>query len=256
MPSKNNMHNVYSYFSSAQQLNLGLKPMTTILSIETSSTYCSVALKHKAKLQQQLEQHGRGQAEIILPMIDSLLQNNGVTVADIDYLGVSCGPASFTGIRLTTSIVQAFSFLYNIPIISLSSLRVQIQTVLQQCRANYFRICNNAHMGEVFIADYEIIDNQAQLCGNEQLCVATQPQPLPERPWVAVGNGWQCSAQMQQQQQQASFVISDSYPQAQAMLPLIESAIKKADTLNASQVSPVYLRKADAWKTLEQQKKR
>lgn len=54
--------------------------------------------------------------------IDSILKNSNLSLNEIDGFILSKGPGSFTGLRIAFSIIKAFSYSLNKPMISLNSL--------------------------------------------------------------------------------------------------------------------------------------
>lgn len=61
-------------------------------------------------------------SETMLPAIDSLLSENGITANDIDIFAVSSGPGSFTGVRIGVSIIKGLAFGKNKVCIGVSTL--------------------------------------------------------------------------------------------------------------------------------------
>ncbi len=79
------------------------------LAFDTTSSGCSVVLmKDKTKLAVFHQNMDFGQAEVLLPEIQNLLQQNGITFADIGLLTVCVGPGSFTGVRASIAAARAF----------------------------------------------------------------------------------------------------------------------------------------------------
>ena len=94
-----------------------------ILSIDTSSEICTVALLENDKLIQEVaENNGLTHSERLMPIINSLLSQNNITLKDINLLVCDNGPGSFTGIRIGVATVKAFTDYLNIPTIGISSL--------------------------------------------------------------------------------------------------------------------------------------
>ncbi|HXS15279.1 MAG TPA: tRNA (adenosine(37)-N6)-threonylcarbamoyltransferase complex dimerization subunit type 1 TsaB, partial [Candidatus Saccharimonadales bacterium] len=56
----------------------------------------------------------RGQ--VVLPIIDRLLKDHGLTPQSLDSIEVNAGPGSFTGVRVGVSIANALSFSLGIPV--------------------------------------------------------------------------------------------------------------------------------------------
>jgi len=71
-----------------------------ILAIDTALEDCSVAIARGTDILAMERTIGRGHAELLMPMIASLLSEAGVPPAEIDRVAVSVGPGSFTGLRV------------------------------------------------------------------------------------------------------------------------------------------------------------
>ena len=94
-----------------------------LLAVETTAATASAALFRDGVLVAQREADaGKKHAETMLPLIDDLLEENGVTIAQIDQFAVDIGPGSFTGVRIGVSLVNALAFATGKPIIALDSL--------------------------------------------------------------------------------------------------------------------------------------
>ena len=68
-----------------------------ILALESSAVSASVALTEDEKLVAQSFQNcGLTHSRTLLPMVENLLANCGVSLADVDAIAVAHGPGSFT----------------------------------------------------------------------------------------------------------------------------------------------------------------
>lgn len=96
-----------------------------ILSIDTSSNLCSVAILEDTTLIKKLElNNGLTHSETLMPLIKQILDENNISLKDIDLLVSDIGPGSFTGLRIGIATCKAFSDSINIPCIGISSLEV------------------------------------------------------------------------------------------------------------------------------------
>ncbi|MDO5652447.1 MAG: tRNA (adenosine(37)-N6)-threonylcarbamoyltransferase complex dimerization subunit type 1 TsaB [Moraxella sp.] len=66
---------------------------------------------------------GRGQTEIILPMLDRAFTTLGIGVADVQAWAFNRGPGAFSGIRINTAVVQALSVANDAPCVGVSALQ-------------------------------------------------------------------------------------------------------------------------------------
>lgn len=94
-----------------------------ILSIDTSSNICGVALLEDEILIKEISlDNGLTHSESLMPTIDQIFKETNLSIKDIDLLVVDKGPGSFTGIRIGTATVMAFSDSLDITACGISSL--------------------------------------------------------------------------------------------------------------------------------------
>lgn len=94
-----------------------------ILSINTSSNICAVAVLEDKKLLKELSQNnGLTHSVNLMPMIKYILSRLNLLLNDIDLIVCDKGPGSFTGIRIGVATAKAFSDSLNINTIGISSL--------------------------------------------------------------------------------------------------------------------------------------
>ena len=101
-----------------------------ILAIDTSGTSGSIALSSGADIMKEITTTNVGtHSKWLMPAIDSLLTEEGVTPKDIDLFAVGQGPGSFTGLRIGISIVKGLSWSFDKPIIGVSTLHAMAMNV-------------------------------------------------------------------------------------------------------------------------------
>ena len=92
------------------------------LAIDSAATCMVIAAKNdddKATLSLDISMK---QSEKILPAIDFVLQETGLSPADLDYTAISKGPGTFTGLRLGFSALKALSLSHNIPLYGIPTM--------------------------------------------------------------------------------------------------------------------------------------
>ncbi len=95
----------------------------TLLAIDTTAAIATAALLQDGKLVCEREADAsKKHAETLLPLIDELLEENGVPIQLIDLFAVDVGPGSFTGVRIGTSLVNALAFATGKKIVPVDSL--------------------------------------------------------------------------------------------------------------------------------------
>lgn len=126
-----------------------------LLAFDTATENCSVALWIDGEIQLVEQEVGRGHAELILPMIESLLAAAQLRLVDLDALAVGRGPGGFTGVRLGISVAQGLAFGAGKPVVAISNLRAIAQRAFE-LRADARRcvVCADARMREVYCGEF------------------------------------------------------------------------------------------------------
>ncbi|MBL3659070.1 tRNA (adenosine(37)-N6)-threonylcarbamoyltransferase complex dimerization subunit type 1 TsaB [Fulvivirga sediminis] len=97
--------------------------MSLILSIETATPICSVALLNQGEvLGSQILYIEKSHSGLLAPIIDALIKQCGYALSDLDAVAVSGGPGSYTGLRIGVSTAKGISFSLDIPLISINTL--------------------------------------------------------------------------------------------------------------------------------------
>ena len=134
--------------------------MKPILAIDTSSAWCSVALSLDPSTEDTLVHHellGPGASQHLLPWITELLQQEGITLRDLDAIAVGIGPGAFTGVRLAVAAVQGLALASHLPVAPVASLDAIAAIAIDHPLAkamdvskHQFTVAIDARMGEVY----------------------------------------------------------------------------------------------------------
>jgi len=139
-----------------------------ILGLDTSISVASVAVSEDGRIVAEdfYPRQGTAErsvaksnhAEIILPLIDSVLQRAGMGLSDVTGLAVSVGPGSFTGVRIGLSTVKGLAYGTGMPAVGISTL----QAIAGRVAGFEGIVCPilDARKGEVYAAVYRKHGNQ------------------------------------------------------------------------------------------------
>ncbi|RFZ90786.1 tRNA (adenosine(37)-N6)-threonylcarbamoyltransferase complex dimerization subunit type 1 TsaB [Mucilaginibacter conchicola] len=101
-----------------------------ILQIETATTSCSVALSANGEVLAYKEINERNMhAEVITIYINDLIKQQNASYNDIDAIAVSCGPGSYTGLRIGVSTAKGLCFALDKPLIAINTLEAMASGV-------------------------------------------------------------------------------------------------------------------------------
>lgn len=88
-----------------------------VLAIESASITASCAVSNDGSLLGEYTlNHKKTHSEKLMPLIESLMDELGVKIQDIDVIAISEGPGSYTGLRIGAAIAKSMAYAVNIPI--------------------------------------------------------------------------------------------------------------------------------------------
>lgn len=224
--------------------------MTILLAIETSANLCSVALMHDSEISEIVVSEPRGHTRYVLPAIDRLLIDAGLTLGRLDAIAVTTGPGSFTGLRIGIGVVQGLAYGADLSVVPLSSLATLAQGAIRSRELMPDDIAVavlDARMNEVYWGLYRVAG---------ELVVAVRPDRVDaphavtagaELPngsrCIGLGDGWKFASQFPLKP--AHYDI-EAVPQARDMIPLALAALRAGATVAPEALEPQYLR-ANHW---------
>ena len=226
------------------------------LALDTSTEACSVALALDGQILALDEVCPQQHSKRILPMLQQLLSDAGVSLYQLDGIIFGRGPGSFTGVRIGVSVAQGLAFGADLPVFGVSTLAAMAQAAAVQQNATEVIAAIDARMAEVYIAAFTL--DEAGLMQAITPEIAAKPAALPEvltslsftSQVLGVGTGWQTYPQALQQLAPALIADSILYPSAQFMLPFASRAWQQQLFVSAEQAEPVYVRDEVTWQKL------
>jgi tRNA threonylcarbamoyladenosine biosynthesis protein TsaB len=220
-----------------------------ILGIDTATPQVGCAIGgHEGVLAAFQSAKGRRHAETLVPAIKFLCTQARIELSEIGAIAVDVGPGLFTGMRVGVATAKAMASALRIPMVGVNSLDLLAFEVRWTSR----RIVSvvDARRGEVFYAFYRQVPGGVQRlstmrCGTpEELC--SEIQATGEEV-LAVGDG-----ALRYRESLVELLRVDvedaslAYPSPAALVQLAHARALREDFVNAWDLQPVYLRKADA----------
>lgn len=230
-----------------------------LLAIETATESCSAALSIGDLLIERSEIAPRRHAELILPMIESLLAEAGIRRRDLAGIAVGRGPGAFTGVRLAISVAQGLALGLDLPVVPVSSLAaLALDAPVDDAGDSAILAVIDARMGEIYAgmfrrdSDGLVEPVAAESIGSAQSLVVPQ-----NRQWSIVGTGWDAhrEALLARLPSPPRFADGARYPQARSVARLATVQFARGAGVTPELALPVYLRDKVAL-TLQEQRGR
>ncbi len=235
-----------------------------LLVLDTSTEWCSAALWLDGSIVARRVLAGQRHSSLLLPMVDELLREAGVTLRQLDGIGYGAGPGSFTGLRIACAVTQGLAFGADLPVVGVSTLEsIAEQTgadcVLRQdrpqgeypegheCLAAYpLRVLTvlDARMAEVYWAAYQRDETGWRAVSEPQLALPESVEVPPGGDWIGAGNGFVAAGDVLRPLLSARLARIDDtlMPDAAAMAPLAARAFERGEAVDAALAAPIYLR--------------
>ncbi len=101
-----------------------------VLALDSATTACSVALWSDGEVRaHRFTVMARGQAEALMPMVKSAMDEAGVSFRDLDLLAVTVGPGAFTGLRIGLSAARGMALATGLPLVGVTTLEAVAHAV-------------------------------------------------------------------------------------------------------------------------------
>ena len=217
-----------------------------LLALDATTTTCSVACWSAGTVvASQTEIAGRRQAEILMPMVKSVMKEAAIEFKLLDGIGVTQGPGSFTGVRIGLATARGLALATGLPLAGVTTLQtLAAAPPLAERQGHMIFAALDARReqvyGQFFAADG--VPAAAPFAANvESLPRRLSPICAPGTPLLLVGSGspmaapildaagWKCH-------------ISDCPPYPQAVIVATIIAARGLSKSAVTSVPPIYLR--------------
>ncbi|HEY0065262.1 MAG TPA: tRNA (adenosine(37)-N6)-threonylcarbamoyltransferase complex dimerization subunit type 1 TsaB [Telluria sp.] len=224
--------------------------MPIILALETSSEMASCALLKEGTLYWRESSGVRTHSQAILPLVQELLAEAGITLAQCDAIAFGAGPGSFTGVRTACGIAQGLAYGAGLPVLPLMTLDAMALACREQSGATDILAVLDARMGEVYWARYQA----GQLVAGPALCAPGDLAALPgDAALTACGNGIAAYPEAFAGRAYSAAALTAIMPHARQIAQLGVAALAAGAAVQAGAAQPLYLRNKIAYTSAERQ---
>lgn len=219
--------------------------MSCILFIETSTKVCSVAVSEDNHIIYHKEDfEGPNQARILAPMVKEALSFADSHAIPLNYVAVSEGPGSYTGLRIGCSTAKGLCYGRNVKLIAVPTLKI-IAVPLLLYREDIeddalFCPMIDARRMEVYCAVYDRALREVMPVKAQVVEADTFTETAGGRPIYFFGNGAaKCKDVIKCPN---AHFIDNIEPLAKNMLPLANQAIRNEKFEDVAYFEPFYLK--------------
>ena len=218
--------------------------MSCILHIETSTEVCSVsASQDGASIFSKEDFNGPSHAVVLGVFVDEALSFIDNHAIPLDAVAVSCGPGSYTGLRIGVSMAKGICYGRNIPLIAIPTLEVMtVPVLLFQDLPEDALLCPmiDARRMEVYAAIYDRALKVKREISADIIDENSYSEFLAEHPVYFFGNGAaKCREKITHPN---AHFIENIHPLAKWMFPLAERAMAEKDFKDVAYFEPFYLK--------------
>lgn len=231
-----------------------------VLGIDSSTQVNTVALIDQGRLlAETIMNTSISHSQRLMPMIDMILKEVGINITDIDGVAVSSGPGSFTGLRIGMTSAKAIAWATNKPLVGVPTL----DGIAYNAQGVSGIICPilNARRNQVYASLYRFEKGEL-----ERICeyMAIEPMELIKKlhtidgKITLLGDAIEEFATVFEENLADRLAIPTSanrLPRASQVAYLGWIRLQKGEADSSINLSPLYIRKADAELKLQQRKR-
>ena len=217
-----------------------------ILALETSAKAVSAAVVENGKvLCSGYQDTGLTHSRTLMPIVEHILKNTGMTMAEIDAVAVAAGPGSFTGIRIGVSAAKGLAFAMEKPAVAVSALAAMARNVA--FRDGLIVCAMDARRNQVYNALFEAHGGiLTRLTEDRAISLADLTEELRNdpRPKTVVGDGGRLCADFLTAQGVECQLAPPHLVMQNAMSVALEAEelAAKGQLQSAQELLPIYLR--------------
>lgn len=128
-----------------------------ILGIESSGLVASAAIVNGEKLVAEYTMNNKKtHSQTLLPMIEEIVCAAGMDITEIDYIAISRGPGSFTGLRIGSATAKGLGLALDKPLVEIPTLAA-LAWNLYGCENTLICPIMDARRGEVYTGVYSFV---------------------------------------------------------------------------------------------------
>lgn len=217
--------------------------MARLLAFDTSTEAMSIAVQNGDRVVEHSGAGGAQSSASLIPLIQQLLAEAGLSLADLDAIAFGRGPGSFTGLRTACSVAQGLGYGAGVRLLPIDTLHAVAEEARHRFGTQRVMAVLDARMDQIYAAGY---DFGVDLPASEAELLAPEALVLPAG-WALAGNAFAAYGERLPHGSARHEVL----PTAAAMLRLAPALLAAGRTVAPAEAGPLYVRDKVAQTTEE-----
>jgi len=217
-----------------------------LLALDTSTDTLSIAVQHGSAIWTHSSAGGAQASQRLIPEIETLMAQAGLSYRQLDAIALGRGPGSFTGLRTACAVAQGLALGAHLPILPIDTLMALAQEAHQLASsqglaATRILAALDARMGQVY-ANYYTFDSGLCSIGKENRLVNPENLLSPNDTFDLLAGNIRPTLDAQLSPQALALPSLHCLPSARAMLDLAPRLIAAGQLCAAQDAQPLYIR--------------
>lgn len=216
-----------------------------LLAIDTATEVCSAAVWVDGKILEHYEVAGREHTQRLMTQVNQVMDDAGLTFAQLDGIACGIGPGSFAGVRIGVGYVKGLALALDRPVVGVSSLAMLALRAVREHGAEHVLAAIDARMSEIYCGAYQrTAVGLVESCGPETVCAPEAMTKSTSASAIAVGSGWKTYRDVLLKVAGTEIMefLPDALPHAEDALRLAVPRFAAGQGINADDLVPAYLR--------------
>ena len=203
-----------------------------ILSIDTSGNNYSLSVSKENEITSFQDKSYNVSSESILVEIDNIVSKSSLSPNQINTLIYNNGPGSFTGIRVSSAIVQAIGFSNDCPVYGINSLNLDAYYLYKKYKSQKIQIAKKAFGDQIFHGLFEIIDTNCH--AKESISTISFTDVKPQTGYMFATNSSNIQAENDK------YEIIDNYIGSELLIDYYKRYCQKKEGFDYKDALPSY----------------
>ncbi len=222
----------------------------TLLIIDTSTKSSVLGLKTPERLYDFTTKAVNSHSREILPLIEAMMTEAGVSLPEVDAYVFGQGPGSFTGLRIAAGIIQGLAYGLQKPVAQVSTMAALAQSQVVDHSEAGVCVALTARLDELYFGAYRFEDGLAVPVVSECVEHVSDLPTLDGPDWIILGDSRNDLEPQIAEATKVTFSQRSDHriPRVEDLLSLGMARIAAGDVVPGLEVTPVYLREEVASK--------